>query len=63
MKISIYAGALGYPKASTKDPRRFTRLLGEASKVEALGGKWAHFLKYGEEIAATLCRCAKGRGG
>lgn len=38
--LALYAGAPGYPKRVTPDPRHFSWLLGDASTLEELGNKW-----------------------
>lgn len=48
--LALYAGANGYPKSNTYDPRHFITIKGKAITVDALGGKWAPSLTYGEEI-------------
>lgn len=52
--LSLYAGALGYPKEITDDPRHFPYLIGTAKTVEALGCKWAPSATYGEEIVKMM---------
>ena len=48
--LALYAGATGYPKSNTSDPRHFVTVKGKAVTVNALGGNWAPSLTYGEEI-------------
>jgi len=48
--LALYAGATGYPRTNTYDPRHFVTIKGKAVTVNALGGKWAPSLTYGEEI-------------
>lgn len=48
--LALYAGANGYPKTNTYDPRHFVTIKGKAVTVNALGGKWAPSLTYGEEV-------------
>ncbi len=48
--LALYAGADGYPRSSTYDPRHFVTVKGKAVTVNALGGKWAPSLTYGEEV-------------
>jgi N-acetylmuramoyl-L-alanine amidase len=48
--LALYAGASGYPRSSTYDPRHFVTVKGNAVTVNALGGKWAPSLTYGQEI-------------
>lgn len=50
--LALYAGADGYPKAATTDPRHFDAVKGTASTVHDLGGKWAPSTTYGDEINA-----------
>jgi len=38
---ALYAGAPGYPKEITKDPRHFKWIFGRATTVEQLSGNWA----------------------
>ncbi|MFW2489220.1 N-acetylmuramoyl-L-alanine amidase [Clostridium chromiireducens] len=48
--LALYAGASGYPRSNTYDPRHFATIKGKAVTVNALGGKWAPSLTYGEEV-------------
>jgi hypothetical protein len=48
--LALYAGARGYPKRRTPDPRHFAFLHGRARTVQALGGAWAPSRSYGREI-------------
>ncbi|MGL5576178.1 MAG: N-acetylmuramoyl-L-alanine amidase [Sarcina sp.] len=48
--LALYAGASGYPRINTFDPRHFSYLLGTVKNVNGLSGKWATDLKYGEKI-------------
>jgi len=50
--LALYAGAKGYPKEDTKDPRHFVTIKGKAKTVNSLGGKWAPSATYGEEVNA-----------
>ena len=52
--LALYAGAGGYPKSNTPDPRHFPYLLGTAPTVESLGGKWAPSADYGESIVKMV---------
>ncbi len=52
--LSLYAGAVGYPKTSTPDPRHFPYLKGTAKTVEDLGGKWAPSSDYGKSIVRMM---------
>jgi hypothetical protein len=48
--LALYAGARGYPKRHTPDPRHFPFLHGRARTVQALGGAWTPSRSYGREI-------------
>jgi hypothetical protein len=48
--IALYAGAPGYPKADSPDPRHFTWIAGKSKTVEGLGGNWAPATDYGTSI-------------
>lgn len=48
--LALYAGAKGYPKKFTQDPRHFPYLLGTCKYVEDLGGKWAPSKDYGSKL-------------
>ncbi len=48
--LALYAGATGYPKSNTYDPRHFVTIKGRAKTVNALGGNWAPSSTYGEEV-------------
>lgn len=48
--LALYAGAAGYPKENTFDPRHFPYLYGTAKTVEELSGKWAPSKSYHENI-------------
>ena len=52
--LALYAGAPGYPKADTPDPRHFSYLKGTAKTVEELGGKWAPSKSYGTDIVKMV---------
>jgi hypothetical protein len=52
--LALYAGAPGYPKSDTPDPRHFTFIKGTAKTVEALGGKWAPSKSYGSKLVSML---------
>lgn len=52
--LALYAGASGYPKLDTTDPRHFNFLMGTATTVEELGGKWAPSFSYGTEIVSMM---------
>lgn len=48
--LALYAGAPGYPRADSPDPRHFPSIFGTAPTVQKLGGKWAPDKKYGVSI-------------
>ena len=48
--LALYAGAPGYPRASTPDPRHFDSVYATAPTVERLGGHWAPDPDYGRSI-------------
>lgn len=48
--LALYAGASGYPREDTYDPRHFVTIKGKATTVNSLGGKWAPSSTYGEEV-------------
>ncbi|MDO5517573.1 MAG: N-acetylmuramoyl-L-alanine amidase [Clostridium sp.] len=48
--LALYAGANGYPKSNTYDPRHFVTIKGKAPTVNSLGGKWAPSATYGEDV-------------
>lgn len=48
--LALYAGAEGYPRSDSYDPRDFITIKGTVVTVNALGGKWAPSLTYGEEV-------------
>lgn len=52
--LALYAGATGYPKAGSPDPRHFPYLKGNAPTVESLGGKWAPSSSYGTDIVKMM---------
>lgn len=52
--LALYAGAEGYPKKDTTDPRHFPYLKGSAKTVETLGGKWAPSKSYGNDIVRMM---------
>lgn len=56
--LALYAGAAGYPRQDTPDPRHFKTLRGTAATVEDLGGKWAPSPDYGRRVAALVDRIA-----
>lgn len=54
--LALYAGASGYPKKNTPDPRHFPYLHGTARTLESLGGKWAPSPDYGTRLVDELAR-------
>lgn len=48
--LALYAGADGYPRKDTDDPRHFATIKGKADTVNLLGGNWAPSSTYGEEV-------------
>ncbi len=48
--LGLYAGAPGYPRTSTPDPRHFASIYATAPTVERLGGHWAPDPDYGRSI-------------
>lgn len=52
--LALYAGAEGYPRTDTPDPRHFSFIKGRAKKVEMLGGKWAPSPTYGKKLVSML---------
>ena len=52
--LALYAGAPGYPKFMTPDPRHFASIKGIAPTVEELGGRWAPSKTYGMEIVDMM---------
>ena len=50
--LALYAGADGYPKNETYDPRHFKTIMGRCETINNLGGsgKWAPSETYGEEV-------------
>lgn len=47
---ALYAGAPGYPKPGTPDPRHFTWIKGKAKTLEDLSTRWAPSKTYGQTI-------------
>ena len=48
--LALYAGAPGYPRVNTPDPRHFASLRATAPTVEQLGARWAPDPEYGISI-------------
>ena len=47
---ALYAGAPGYPRADSPDPRHFTWIRGVANTLEDLSQRWAPSKTYGQTI-------------
>lgn len=60
--LALYAGAEGYPKAETEDPRHFPSIHGKADSVVDLGANWAPSKTYGEEILGMYNEMIDGVG-
>lgn len=52
--LALYAGASGYPKSDTPDPRHYSYLLGKVSTVMGLAGTWAADTKYSNTILSLM---------
>lgn len=52
--LALYAGAPGYPRSETPDPRHFSSIAGIAPTVDELGGKWAPAADYGLSIVTDF---------
>ncbi|MCY9734615.1 N-acetylmuramoyl-L-alanine amidase [Paenibacillus alvei] len=52
--LALYAGAAGYPRSDTPDPRHFPYLHGTAKTLEQLGVKWAPSSAYGTNLVNKL---------
>ncbi|WP_194191024.1 N-acetylmuramoyl-L-alanine amidase [Clostridium chrysemydis] len=48
--LALYAGANGYPRSNTYDPRHFASIKGKAVYVEQLSGAWATDAQYAGKI-------------
>ena len=48
--LALYAGAKGYPRSVTTDPRHFSSICGKAKTVKALSGNWAPSHDYAKSI-------------
>ncbi len=48
--LALYAGAEGYPRSDTYDPRHFATIKGRAETVNSLSVNWAPSATYGEEV-------------
>ncbi|AQR92394.1 N-acetylmuramoyl-L-alanine amidase [Clostridium saccharobutylicum] len=51
--LALYAGANGYPKSNSYDPRHFRTIKGRATTVRSLSGNWAPSTTYGDEIVSS----------
>lgn len=60
--LALYAGAEGYPKAETEDPRHFPVIHGKADSVVELGANWAPSETYGDEILGMYNDLIEGVG-
>ncbi|MGG5460049.1 glucosaminidase domain-containing protein [Clostridium sp. B9] len=60
--LALYAGAEGYPKAETEDPRHFPAIYGKADSVVDLGANWAPSETYGDEILGMYNELIEGIG-
>lgn len=49
--LALFAGAEGYPRNETEDPRHFKYLLGSCKTVESLSGKWDLDKEYGSRVS------------
>ncbi|WP_297424168.1 N-acetylmuramoyl-L-alanine amidase [Clostridium sp.] len=49
--LALYAGASGYPRDDTYDPRHFVTIKGRATTVNSLDGQWAPSATYGDDIS------------
>lgn len=52
--LALYAGAPGYPRADSPDPRHFDFLAGDAPTVEQLSGRWAPAASYGPSLVRMV---------
>ena len=60
--LALYAGAEGYPKVETKDPRHFASIFGKANSVIDFSKNWAPSPTYGEEILGMYNEMMEGAG-
>ena len=60
--LALYAGADGYPKSGTYDPRHFVTIKGKVPTVNSLGGKWAPNTAYGEQVNSLYRDLLKSAG-
>ncbi len=55
--LALYAGAKGYPRKDTYDPRHFTTLVGKTGNdVKGLSKNWAPGESYGEDIVKMITK-------
>lgn len=54
--LALYAGAPGYPRTPSPDPRHFPSIAGVARTIEDLGGKYAPNPDYGSDIVQSYLR-------
>lgn len=52
--LALYAGASGYPRKDTLDPRHFPYLIGKCKTVESLSGNWAPSATYGQDLVKMI---------
>lgn len=52
--LALYAGAEGYPKMDSPDPRHFPQIFGTAKTFRFLEGKWATSSGYGNTLEELL---------
>lgn len=52
--LALYAGAIGYPKAKSPDPKHYQYLFGVCKYVEDLGGMWAAGDDYGFKVIKLM---------
>lgn len=57
--LALYAGAEGYPKNKTKDPRHFSFLLGKVKFVEQLVDNWDSDPEYSNKILSLMDSVSK----
>lgn len=60
--LALYAGASGYPRSNTPDPRHFVTIKGNATTFGVLGGKWASDASYGDNIIRLYNELTKSSG-
>ena len=52
--LALYAGASGYPRSDTYDPRHFATIKGRAETVNSLSANWAPSASYGTDIVKMI---------